>query len=173
MTHHSTPTPFTIAIPDAALDDLVRRLRSTRWADDFDNQDWSYGVERDWLMRMADYWASDFDWRAQEAAMNRYPQFKVLINDVPVHFMHIRGKGPNPTPIVLTHGWPWTFLGLSARAGAADRSGCAWGRSGLLVRCGDPLPARIRLFCAATLRRVRRGKDRGNLGPADVPRARL
>jgi len=109
MTHHSTPTPFTIAIPDAALDDLVRRLRSTRWADDFDNQDWSYGVERDWLMRMADYWASDFDWRAQEAAMNRYPQFKVLINDVPVHFMHIRGKGPNPTPIVLTHGWPWTF----------------------------------------------------------------
>jgi len=109
MTHHSTPAPFTIAIPDAALDDLVRRLRSTRWADDFDNQDWSFGVERDWLMGMADYWASDFDWRAQEAAMNRYPQFKVLINDVPVHFMHIRGKGPNPTPIVLTHGWPWTF----------------------------------------------------------------
>jgi len=109
MTHPTAPEPFTIAIPDEALDDMRRRLRDARWADDYGNEDWSYGVERGWLKQMADYWESEFDWRAQEAAMNRYPQFKVMIDDVPIHFLHLRGKGPNPTPIILTHGWPWTF----------------------------------------------------------------
>ena len=104
-----TPEPFRIAIPDADLDDLRSRLRATRWAPDFGNADWRYGVEAGWLREMAAYWADQYDWRAQEAAMNAVPQFRVVIDSVPIHFAHVRGKGPNPVPLVLTHGWPWTF----------------------------------------------------------------
>jgi pimeloyl-ACP methyl ester carboxylesterase len=104
-----TPTRFEIFIPQDRLADMRRRLAATRWADDFGNDSWRYGVERGWLQGMVDYWAGDFDWRAQEAAMNRFEHYKVAIDDVPIHFIHMRGKGPNPLPIVLTHGWPWTF----------------------------------------------------------------
>ena len=58
---------------------------------------------------MAEYWRGDFDWRAQEAAINAFAQFRVEIDGVPIHFVHVRGRGPNPQPLILTHGWPWTF----------------------------------------------------------------
>lgn len=103
------PEPFTIAIPSADLDDMRRRLESTRWADDFGNEDWAYGVERGWLEEMTHYWASEFDWRAQEEAMNMLPQFRVEIDGLLVHYIHVRSKRSNPIPLVLTHGWPWTF----------------------------------------------------------------
>jgi len=101
--------PFTIAIPQPDLDDLRRRLAATRWADDFGNADWRYGVERDWLAEMVAYWRDRFDWRAQEAAMNQYPHFRVEIQGIPIHFLHVPGQGPQPKPLLLTHGWPWTF----------------------------------------------------------------
>lgn len=101
--------PFAIDVPQADLDDLRRRLAATRWAADFNNADWRYGVEAGWLKEMAAYWRDGFDWRKQEAAINAHPQFIAEIDGVPVHFLHIRGKGPNPIPLVLTHGWPWTF----------------------------------------------------------------
>ncbi|SCW38880.1 Pimeloyl-ACP methyl ester carboxylesterase [Sphingobium faniae] len=103
------PQPFSIAIPDADLDRLRDRIRSTRWADDWDNGDWHYGVEREWLRSMAFYWANDFDWRAQESGINRWPQFTTDIDGYRIHFLHVKGKGPDPRPLVLTHGWPWTF----------------------------------------------------------------
>lgn len=104
--------PFSIDISEILLDDMRRRLRSTRWADDFGNDQWAYGVERGWLESMVKYWADDFDWRAQEAAINRFPQFKAVIDGVPIHFIHVKGKGApgmKPMPLILTHGWPWTF----------------------------------------------------------------
>ncbi len=101
--------PFTIHIPDDELAELQRRLKATRWADDYGNADWGYGVEKTWLQSMVDYWAHDFDWRAQEATINRFPQFRTMIDGIPIHFIHAKGKGPNPKPIILTHGWPWTF----------------------------------------------------------------
>ena len=104
--------PFTIAIPQPDLDDLRRRLAATRWADDFGNADWRYGVERDWLAEMVAYWRDRFDWRAQEAAMNQYPHFRVEIQGIPIHFLHVPGQGPQPKPLLLTHGWPWTFWDL-------------------------------------------------------------
>jgi pimeloyl-ACP methyl ester carboxylesterase len=103
------PEPFTVAVPAADLDDLRRRLEGTRWADDFGNEDWRYGVERTWLEEMVAYWAGEFDWRAQEEAMNSFPQFRVEIDGVPVHFVHVRAEGERAIPLVLTHGWPWTF----------------------------------------------------------------
>ena len=103
------PEPFTVAIPATDLDDLRRRLNATRWADDFGNEDWSYGVERGWLEGMIGYWAGEFDWRAQEEAMNSLPQFRVELDGLLVHYVHMRATTDNPIPLLLTHGWPWTF----------------------------------------------------------------
>ena len=102
-------TPFRVDVPASQLDDLRRRLRTTRWADDFGNETWTYGVERRWLEEMVRYWAEDFDWRAQEAAINAFSQFRIELDGVPLHFVHVRGTGPSPMPLILTHGWPWTF----------------------------------------------------------------
>jgi pimeloyl-ACP methyl ester carboxylesterase len=104
-----TATPFIIDIPQADLDDLRSRLRNTRWPDDVGNSSWTYGVERSWLQEMVRYWAEEYDWRVHEAAMNALPNFKVELDGIPVHFIHVRGKGPNPVPLIATHGWPWTF----------------------------------------------------------------
>jgi pimeloyl-ACP methyl ester carboxylesterase len=106
-------TPFTIAVPAAALEDLRQRLSNTRIASDFNNGDWQYGVERSYLVELMEYWRDGFDWRAQEAAINALPNYRVQIDDVPIHFIKVAGKGPNPIPIVLSHGWPWTFWDYS------------------------------------------------------------
>jgi pimeloyl-ACP methyl ester carboxylesterase len=100
---------FEIGFPDAALADLDRRLAATRWAHEFANEDWRYGVEGGWLRDLVDHWRTGFDWRAQEAAMNRFTHFRTAIDGVPIHFMHVPGKGPAPIPLILSHGWPWTF----------------------------------------------------------------
>jgi pimeloyl-ACP methyl ester carboxylesterase len=109
--------PYKIEIPQASLDDLQNRLRHTRWAGDFGNADWRYGVEQSWLKEMVSYWADGFDWRAQEAAMNAWPHFIVEIDGIKIHFLHARGKGPNPRPLLLSHGWPWTFWDFRALIG--------------------------------------------------------
>lgn len=103
------PAPFEIHIEDAALDDLRDRLARTRFAADFANDDWRYGVPGAYLRELCDYWQDGYDWRAHEAAMNAFSHFRVEIDDVPIHFVHERGKGPAPIPLILTHGWPWTF----------------------------------------------------------------
>jgi pimeloyl-ACP methyl ester carboxylesterase len=102
-------TPFEIAVPDDALDDLRARLDRTRFADDFGNDDWSFGVPGDYLHAVIDHWREQFDWRAQEAALNRFSHWRADVRGVPIHFVHERGRGPAPMPLILTHGWPWTF----------------------------------------------------------------
>ena len=101
--------PFTIAVTDEAIADLHRRLERSRLSSDFANEDGTYGLRSGWLRDMVRYWSGDFDWRHHESMMNDVPQFVVEIDGVPVHFAHIRGRGPDSIPIVLTHGWPWTF----------------------------------------------------------------
>lgn len=98
-----------VEIPDATLQDLKRRVASARIAEDFDNDDWSYGVNGAYLREITDYWANDFDWAAQAAKINRYDHFKTEIDGAPIHFLMKKGKGPNPKPLILSHGWPWTF----------------------------------------------------------------
>ena len=106
--------PFEIAIPKADLDDLQHRLARTRWPQEIgDNGDWQAGTNRAYMRELVDYWLNHYDWRAQEAAMNALPQFHTMIDDVPVHFVHVEGKGipggPKPMPLIINHGWPWTF----------------------------------------------------------------
>lgn len=101
--------PLTIEIPDAALEDLQRRLRTMRWPCSIDDDGWDDGASVSFMQELADYWLNQFDWRAQEQRLNELPHFKTMIEDQKIHFVHQRGVGPDPMPIVITHGWPGSF----------------------------------------------------------------
>jgi len=101
------PTP--IHVPDEVLDDLRRRLLATKWPLDAGNDDGFYGVRRTDLQPLVEYWADGFDWRAAERAINAYEHVRVDVNGIPVHFLRKAGVGPRPIPLILSHGWPWTF----------------------------------------------------------------
>ena len=101
--------PFTIAVPQTTLDDLHRRLARTRWPDEAEDSGWSYGISLAYMQDVADYWQHEYDWRTQEALLNRFAQFKTEVDGTGIHFIHERGKGPNPTPLLLLHGWPDSF----------------------------------------------------------------
>ena len=101
--------PFRIAIPQATLDDLKARLLRTRWPDEIEGADWDYGTNLGYLKSLTHYWLHTFDWRTQEAKLNQFAQFRAEIDGLNIHFIHERGKGPHPLPIILTHGWPDSF----------------------------------------------------------------
>jgi pimeloyl-ACP methyl ester carboxylesterase len=103
-------TPFTIEIPQAELDDLKQRLSHTRWPRSFESDDWSRGVPKKYLQRIAEYWEKQFDWRAQEASINQYPQFIAEIDGQPVHFIHIKAAQPDALPLLLNHGYPGSIV---------------------------------------------------------------
>lgn len=98
--------PFTIHVPDAVLDDLRARLANTRWPIGMPGDGWDYGANLDYLKELCEYWRTSFDWRAQEAKLNAYPQFMSTIDGLDFHYYHVRGNGPNPFPLILVHGWP-------------------------------------------------------------------
>jgi epoxide hydrolase len=98
--------PFHIEVPQAALDDLRDRLRRTRWPGELPNAGWDYGVPLGYLQDLAEYWRTSYDWRAQEARLNAFPQFTTTIDGQNVHFLHVRSPEPDALPLVLTHGWP-------------------------------------------------------------------
>jgi pimeloyl-ACP methyl ester carboxylesterase len=100
---------FKITISDEIIADLKDRLRRTRWPEDLGNDDWGYGVNAHYLRDLVTYWIEAFDWRRQEQEINRYEHFRVVLDDVPIHFLRRRGRGPAPIPLILTHGWPWSF----------------------------------------------------------------
>lgn len=102
--------PFTIAIPQATLDDLRERLAHTRWLNEAEKgAGWTYGVAQEYMKELVDHWQRQYDWRIHEAALNRFAQFKAEVDGVGIHFIHERGKGPNPTPLLLLHGFPDSF----------------------------------------------------------------
>lgn len=105
-----TVQPFTIAIDQATLDDLHERLARTRWPDEVDGAGWDYGTNLGYMQELVQYWHTQFDWRAQEAKLNQFAQFRADIDGVGVHFLHERGTGPNPLPLMLLHGWPDSFV---------------------------------------------------------------
>lgn len=99
-------TPFQIAIPEADIADLKARLARTRWPDAVENADWRYGTDLDFLKELVAHWRDHFDWRAAEARLNTFPQFIADIDGHAIHFLHVKGKGPKPLPLLITHGWP-------------------------------------------------------------------
>ena len=102
-------SPFKIKVPGAVLQDLHRRLARTRWPTELEDVGWDYGASLGYVQELAEYWRTQFDWREQEKALNAFSHFRANVEGHGVHFIHERGKGPNPFPLVLTHGWPSTF----------------------------------------------------------------
>jgi pimeloyl-ACP methyl ester carboxylesterase len=109
--------PFSIAVPETRLADLRERLARARFPHDYANGDWSYGVEGAYLRELVDYWRDRYDWRVQERRINAFRHFRTRIDDLPIHFIHEPGRGPAPLPLILSHGWPWTFWDLHAVIG--------------------------------------------------------
>ena len=105
--------PFKIAIPDAAIADLKERLARTRWPDQPADAGWELGTDIGYLRGLTEYWRTSFDWRAQERALNAFPQYRAKVGDESIHFLHVRGKGPKPLPLVVTHGWPGSFVEMA------------------------------------------------------------
>jgi pimeloyl-ACP methyl ester carboxylesterase len=98
--------PFRIAASDAELDDLRRRLRATRWPEREAVDDWSQGIPLAYVQDVCAYWAEKYDWRAREARLNRFPQFRTELDGLGVHFVHVRSRHADALPLVVTHGWP-------------------------------------------------------------------
>ncbi len=101
---------FTINVPDSVLLDLHRRLDATRWPDELEGAAWDYGANLAYMKSLVQYWRNGYDWRQQEATLNQLPQYRVNIDGLNIHFVHVRGKGPAPMPLVITHGWPGSFM---------------------------------------------------------------
>lgn len=99
-------SPFTVAVADEILEDLHERLRKTRWPDRVENPDGMYGVDLDAMMELRDYWCDAFDWRRVERDLNCFPNYMYDYGEGKIHFLHVRGKGPDPVPLLFTHGWP-------------------------------------------------------------------
>jgi len=105
----SSPNPFRIQVPGELLTDLGRRLERTRLLDAEDSN-WSAGTNLPYLKNLVAYWRETYNWEKQQAALNQLPHYKTEIDDIGIHFIHERGKGPNPFPLILTHGYPDSFL---------------------------------------------------------------
>ncbi|WP_339856793.1 epoxide hydrolase [Pseudohongiella acticola] len=103
-------TPFQISIPDADLADLKERLQRTRLPDQLPDTGWGYGTDTAWLKTLLTYWRDEFDWREQEAQLNRFDQFVTHIDGVDLHFIHQRSPHPDAMPLLLTHGWPGSIV---------------------------------------------------------------
>ena len=102
--------PFQLSVPESVLKDLRQRLLNVRLPDEPPLAPWSTGTSVAYLKELLDYWADGFDWRAQEAKLNAFRQFTVPLAGIDVHFIHEQGKGPDPIPLLLCHGWPGSVM---------------------------------------------------------------
>ncbi len=101
---------FRVNVSQIVLDDLRKRLARTRWPDEVEGAGWDYGTNLAYLKDLVAYWQNQFDWRKQEAKLNQFSQFRAKVDGLNIHFVHERGTGPNPMPIIITHGWPGSFF---------------------------------------------------------------
>jgi len=107
---NETIRPFHVNFSDDALADLHRRIVATRWPDQETVTDASQGVQLATIQKLAQYWATDYDWRKCEAKLNALPQFVTTIDGLEIHFIHVRSKNPNALPVIITHGWPGSII---------------------------------------------------------------
>ena len=106
-------TPFRIDVPDADLADLRDRLRRTRWPDRETVGDWSQGTPRGYLQELCRYWAAGYDWRAREARLNAFPQFRTSVDGLDLHFLHVPSPHDGALPLIMTSGWPGSVTEFS------------------------------------------------------------
>src|SRR4051812_5648964 len=100
---------FNVNIPTEALADLSQRLAQTRWPDEIEGAGWDYGIPLEYMKEIVDYWIHKFDWRSAEERINTFNHYKAEVEGMEIHFVYEKGKGPNPRPLLLLHGWPSSF----------------------------------------------------------------
>lgn len=110
MSTIASPRRFQIEVPDAVLDDLHHRLRNARWPDEIEGTDWQFGVDLTYLKSLSEYWRDQYQWRKAEAMLNQFDQYTMAVDGIDLHFIHQPGIGPNPTPLLLMHGWPTSLV---------------------------------------------------------------
>ena len=98
--------PFKIDIPDKELEEIYLKVKNYRWHEMPDDGGWEYGTNIDYMKEISNYWIKDFDWRKHETKINKFSNFTTIVDDIEIHFIHEKGSGPNPTPLLLMHGWP-------------------------------------------------------------------
>jgi microsomal epoxide hydrolase len=107
-----SPRPFRIEVPESTLADLRERLARARWPDQAPGAEWAFGTSLAYMKELTAYWKDRYDWRAHEARLNAFRQFTAPVAGIELHFIHEEGRGPNPLPLLLSHGWPgsvWEF----------------------------------------------------------------
>ncbi len=102
--------PFEIRVPDGDIEDLRSRLARTLWPAEVGDSGWEYGTNLGYLRELCQYWETQFDWRAQEALLTHFPHYRMRLGGLGIHFVHAQGQGPDPLPLVLSHGWPSSFF---------------------------------------------------------------
>jgi epoxide hydrolase len=107
---HMLPRPYRIEVPDSVLEDLRDRLARTRWPDVMPGTGWECGANLDYVRSLCEYWREEYDWRAEERKLNAYPQFLCEVDGVDIHYWHVNGRGSNPFPLMLIHGWPGSMI---------------------------------------------------------------
>jgi hypothetical protein len=138
--------PFVVDVPQATLDDLEVRLTRTRWPDEVEGAGWEYGTNLAYLQAVVEYWRTRFDWRRQERAMNTLPHFRANIGGLGVHFIHARGRGHRPLPLLVTHGWPSSFVEMLDLIPLLADPAAPRGGSRRRVRRGRALRAGLRVL---------------------------
>tara|TARA_B100001173_G_C15947729_1_gene529952 strand:+ start:53 stop:1195 length:1143 start_codon:yes stop_codon:yes gene_type:complete len=98
--------PFKIDIPDKELEEIYLKVKNYRWHEMPDDGGWEYGTNIDYMKEISNYWIKDFDWRKHETKINKFSNFTTIVDDIEIHFIYEKGSGPNPTPLLLMHGWP-------------------------------------------------------------------
>jgi len=101
---------FKINIEQEVLEDLKNRLKSTRWPDEIIDSEWTYGANLEYMKELAQYWQTEFDWRKTENDINLFDNFIIEIEGIKIHFLHTKGRGKKSIPLIITHGWPGSFL---------------------------------------------------------------
>ena len=102
--------PFKLDIPNKVLQEIYTKVKNYPWHEMPDDGGWKYGSNLDYMKEISNYWIKDFDWRKHEAEINQFPNFTTIVDDIEIHFIHEKGSGSNPTPLLLMHGWPGSVI---------------------------------------------------------------
>ncbi len=161
--------PFEIRVDDSVLEDLHDRLSRTRFPDQIGGSGWEYGLPVGYLRELVGYWLDRYDWRAEEARLNQLDHFRTTVDGQSIHFLHARSGHPDALPLLLTHGWPGSFVEFLEVIPRLAQPEAFGGDVHRRLRPGRAFPARIRLLRAHPIDRLGRGAHRPRLRGVDEP----
>jgi hypothetical protein len=126
--------PFTIAVSDELLADIHARVAAFCWHEMPDDGGWEYGANLDYMQELCAYWLEEYDWRKHEAALNGLNHYKTDVDGLDLHFIHEKGSGPNPMPLLISHGWPGSVHEFMAIVEPLAHPGAFWRQRGRCLR---------------------------------------